>query len=856
MIGKQIDKGNIGDFSTNQLLEWTPISFTVEFIFQMRKTQKKLLNVPSTRQAVAIPKLLTAMYYRKVTLVPEDFIKAAVITTPIEDQEVARQIAFDIIFPKKVEPKTKGSAKAGTPSTKAILQDKDDSDKIDFMDELLSEFVDSGLDLDNLDMENIVDQTLKDFSNLMDFINDLYDRAARGEEPYQSLIDILEQRNGYSDILGKNLNSLQMLKDYLQQTIMREVNTISPKDIISSVKLGWGSNIIKQSTVPWIKSTTQYCMNDPNFQQTLSDIMKNEDVGTAARTARYLKEAGLDSSAAKNLANNLVQRAKDLLDIMEISSVLEYIPQFDHKKTMTNSLNKDMGGAFNITRTMDQMFNTSLTNDLFNQWSKNNSTPTLPEIFQAQTDITQWQKMLDQCVQDQLNDIQSKKGQAAYNMADLSMQLMQLSSQAVFDSCSKRFQKNAGIAGMKSLEAATTPEIFENCLRSLVSQHVSLDKNEVVKLGIKVGLPEPTILEILGGNYELLKSMIANKLGNFQRYTSIMKNIGNLTGIQIQELMQSALSNGNLQAMGALGHHNLGQAFSKAQQFGEHAQQKLAESLTAGPGDNLLIQWFMSRKQIPSKMKSFVRNLVKDALIKIALNMISNQRGSGEKGLIPTNKLRIFIEGDDMDLIDIDASIENIVMQGKSLDMIMSEDLMVAETEKGRVSICFMLDISGSMGGMKLAACSIAVMVLIGSLRADEVAICFFESNTHVVKKFGDEKNLEDVADELLDLHARGGTRVQAALNWGAKQLEETTTEMKICFLLTDCQFFEKEQEIKKELQSYVNQKVKFMLGVNTRSYSKRYAKWILDTTKGEIVYILKIMDIPKILTEALEKIG
>ena len=68
--------------------------------------------------------------------------------------------------------------------------------------------------------------------------------------------------------------------------------------------------------------------------------------------------------------------------------------------------------------------------------------------------------------------------------------------------------------------------------------------------------------------------------------------------------------------------------------------------------------------------------------------------------------------------------------------------------------------------------------------------------------------------------------------------------------------FFEKEKEIKRELEAYANQKVKFILGVNTQSYTKRYADWILETTKGEIVYILKIPDIPKILTETLEKIG
>lgn len=850
MSNKQIDKGTIGDFRTNQVLEWSPITFTVEFIYRMRQLKKKLRNLPSTRQAIAIPKLLTAMYYRKVRLIPDDFIKAAVITTPVEDQDIARQVAFDIIFSQAKDPKARKASLSGEMKVKDAIDDEN----IDFMDEILSEFSEAGLDLNNLDVD--MDQSLREFESLMDFIEGVYNRASKYEEPYHSIIEILEQRSGYTDIMGKNLTSVDPLKDYIHKIIKREMNSLSSKDIVSAAKLGWGPEIMDLSTNPWIQATAQFCMKDSKFQNTLDNIMNHEDVGTAARTARYLKDAGLDPNVTNDLANQLIKKAEDLMDIMEISTVLEEVPQFDKKQILQNSLDRDSGSTFNIARHLDDTFGTNLTEQLFKQWAKDNPTPTLSELFQAQTDVPEWSQMLDNCIQSMLNDMLSENGQASYKMADLAAELMQLSYHAAYDSCSKSFQENAKTAGMQSLQTADTAEKFENSLRSQISNFIPLEKALVLELGKHVGLPEPTIMEIFGGSYDLLKSMIEQKIGNFQRYHTIINKLQNLTIEQMRELMQTALNAGNFQGMGALGHHNLGQAFDTAKQFGDDAQQQLAESLSAGPGDNLLIQWFMHRRRIPAKKKDFVRSLVKDALIKIALSMISNQRGSGEKGLIPTNKLRIFMDGDEMDLIDVDASIENIIMQGKSLDLVTSEDLLVSITEKGRVSICFLLDISGSMSGMKLAACSIAVMVLIGSLRADEVAICFFESNTHVVKEFGDEKNLEDVADELLDLHATGGTRVQAALSWGARQLEQTITEFKICFLLTDCMFFEKEQEIKKELEAYVNQKVKFLLGVNTRSYSKNYAKWILETTLGEIVFILNIMDIPKVLTETLEKIG
>ncbi|MBY9004323.1 MAG: VWA domain-containing protein [Candidatus Lokiarchaeota archaeon] len=851
-MSQQTDE--IGDFDGNCVLDWNPITFTVEFIYRMRKTQKKLLNIPSTRQAVAIPKLLTAMYYRKNNLIHEDFITAAVITTPIEDQNIAREIANEILFPK--QPKKKGSITKTSSdlSTKDVLSDSEDKD---FMDDLLSEFVDAGISLDNLDANDLMDQTLKDFTDLMEFIDDVYEKAAAGMEPYQSLVDILDRRNGYYEIMSKSINTLEMLKNLVHQTIIMEMDVLSPQDIISSTKLNWGQDILDQTKTPWIQATTQFCMNHPDFKKTLSQIMQHEDVGTAAKTSRYLKEAGIDKKIAEDLAKQLIKRAEVLMDIMEISRVLGYIPQFDQNSVFSNSLKNDIGTPFNISRSLDSQFGSQLTKDLYDMWAQQNPKPILSDAFQAQTDVPQWSKMFSDSVQRQLNEISKKQGRPAYEMNTLAENLMQMSKNAYFESSKASFQQNAGIAGLKALETSQTAEDFENILRSQVQFDIPLDTETVLKIGKQKGVSEQTILEILGGNYELLKLMFTNNVGNFNRLSRIINHLKSLNHAQMQELMQLALKSSNFQALGALGHHNMGNAFKAAGDIGGgKAQRQLAESLSAGPGDNLLLQWFLHRHNIPRDVKNFARNLVKDALIKIALNMISNQRGSGEKGLVPTNKLRIFIDGDDMDLVDVDASIENIIMQGKSLDLITTDDLMVHEIEKGRVSICFLLDISGSMSGMKLAACSIAVMVLIGSLLADEVAICFFESNTHIVKEFGDEKDLEDVADELLDLKATGGTRVQAALKWGADQLEQTNVEMKLCFLLTDCMFFEKEIQIKKELEAYVNQKVKFILGVNTRSYTKKYADWILEMTKGEIVYILNIPDIPKILTETLEKIG
>ncbi len=848
-----MDSIKVGDFWNNQVLEWNPLTFTVEFIYRMRQLKHNLLNSPSTRQAIAIPKLMTAMYYRKINLIPDDYIKAAVITTPIEDQEIAAKIAHDIIFSKPEEvrkKKIKRESKETKPGNKVITQGSD------FMEDLLSEIMDEELLDENLDIEALMDQTIEEVSSLMDFINSIYEEARKGLEPYQSLVDILESRSNYQNVLGKGISTIDQLKEYLHQIIQREKSTLFPQEIKSSINLGWGQDLINQDTAPWIKASAMYGTNNPDFKNYLKDILANEDVGTAAKTNDYLQKIGMDPKKAEDLTKQLVDRVSDIMDISEIANVLRSVPEFDEKKIIPNSLNRDVGLSFNITRALDEQFSTNFTNHFFDEWSKTNPDPSLSELYQTQTKSPYWNQKVNDFVSSKLTDLSSTNGSAANNLMNLAKDLKNYSMESEYELCADLFNEKAGQAGMKALEKEVDINQFKNKLESLIENDIKIIPSDVLQMSKKLGIPEVDVIEILGGTFELLISMTENKVGTFDRYFKILKNLNSLTNDQTRELMSKALDVNNFQALGALGHANLGNAFKVCEQNFPNASLQLSESLSAGPGDNLLLQWFLHRHYIPPKAKEFVRNLVKDALIKIALNMISNQRGSGEKGLVPTNKLRTFLEGDDMDLIDIDASIENIIMQGKSLEMVCTEDLMVMEAEKGRVSICFLLDISGSMSGMKLAACSIAVMVLIGTLRAEEVAICFFESSTHVVKEFGDEKNLDDVADELLDLQARGGTQVQRALEWGGNQLKETTSELKVCFLLTDCEFSESNEVLITNLEEYVNQKVEFLLGVNTKSYSKRTSECILEMTKGKIVYILEIMDIPKVLREVLDQIG
>src|SRR6185312_5616764 len=75
-----------------------PLQFSLEFVSRMRK-RKGLSHVPSVRTAIAIPRFLTARAFRKGTLIPQDYLDAAVLNTPFEDQSAAFEIAREVLFP-------------------------------------------------------------------------------------------------------------------------------------------------------------------------------------------------------------------------------------------------------------------------------------------------------------------------------------------------------------------------------------------------------------------------------------------------------------------------------------------------------------------------------------------------------------------------------------------------------------------------------------------------------------------------------------------------------------------------------------------------------------------------------------
>jgi Mg-chelatase subunit ChlD len=842
--------GTIGNFIGNQILDWTPLSFSVEFIKRMRSKGDKLLEIPSTRQAVAIPKLLIATYYRKSTLIPEDYIRSAVITTPIEDQRIAREVAMEILFPPQMKPTEVNNASAGNPSTADLLASADS-----FMNDLLNDIGNSGIDINNFNSTDLLDQTLKQMDSTMNFIDQICKQAAQNQEPANSVLHFMRNRGGYSDLINKNINNVPKVLDYIKSEIQKDANNLSPSEIQSAIKMGLANDVLNNTHSPWVKAATQFGQKSPDFTQTLENIMQNQDVGTAAKTMNYLTEMGLNPQVSQQLTANIIQNAKNLMDINELSNILNHIPSFNQQAIFQNSLEKDMSAAFKASRQLDEKFNSQITSQLFKQWLDQNPSLNISNLFQAENNSSLWQQALKEAVNKELSSLTQQEYSSITDISSFARQLQDLGSQSSVSSCETAFKTLAGQVGLQALKKASNLE-FIPTLKDLINSEIKLSQNSAIDIGQMKQVPLDSIIEVFGGNFELLKKMFQQNVTNYARYDRIIQKMERLGYGQVEDLMKIGCQNHNIPGLASLGLYDMGMSFDISERLGPQVTQMVAQSLTAGPGENLLLQWFIHKHKIPKSVYNFIRNLTKNALIQIAMNLVSNSRGSGQKGIIPSSRLRSFLDGDEMDSVDIDATIENIILSGKTVDQIQSHDLIVTDTQKGRIGMCFLLDISGSMSGRKLAACAIAVTMLIAKLKSEEIAIAFFESNTHVMKNFDDQKDIDEIADELLDLKSMGGTKISRALEWSIEQLNVITPEMKICFLLTDCEFSEKFHQIKWYFDQYPAIRTKLILAVNHEHYNREIGSEILKSSAGEFIRILNIPDIPYIIAETLEKIG
>ena len=127
-----------------------PCEFAVEFIRRMRN-HPDIVQIPSSRQVLSIPKLIVSRYYRKGNVTPNDFIEISAVTSFPDNQNLAKEIAFEVLFPNYKKNLMKSFFKDNTMTEieeKAANNEiKSELDRLQYLiDEIeMSKFIDTSM---------------------------------------------------------------------------------------------------------------------------------------------------------------------------------------------------------------------------------------------------------------------------------------------------------------------------------------------------------------------------------------------------------------------------------------------------------------------------------------------------------------------------------------------------------------------------------------------------------------------------------------------------------------------------------------------------------------------------------------
>ncbi|MFX0076940.1 MAG: VWA domain-containing protein, partial [Candidatus Hermodarchaeota archaeon] len=682
--------------------------------------------------------------------------------------------------------------------------------------------------------------------------------SKRNEDPYKSVLHFF---NDDSELYKEEISSLEELIREAQRRLEQRINSLNPEDLKAGSNLGLNDLIQQKSLREWEKLASK-ALNDQNIAEDLTDLINLDKLDDLLKSIRFISETSNNQNIKEQIQNikkQLKNQLQNLDQLFNAAKTLGEIPEFDQDYILNNSLQQSsFEHNFNLADSLDQYFGTDLREKLLNKLNQQLSNSQMKLSLESLTKNAlankAWNDLFKQALENATQDANNHtiKFEA---FKSLSHQIQQLMNSCPNIHCAQKISQNLPDLVSKTLNSCETPDQLKNATEFLRKIGLNPDSEDIKQLGKKLNMSEEEIFELIQPSYQLLKKMVEKSVADFHQISNLMEQLKDqLNKERIKELLSSALANNNRDALGAIGHFDLSEALREAQQIGgNEGQDKVISCLSAGSGENLLKQWFIHRNNLPQQVKVKVKEIAKKMLIDLGIYYSRARLGSATTGAIPINIVRPYTIGDDFENIDLEETIFNLLEKGKKLDHINYDDFYVYETAKGLRSFCFELDISGSMTGEKLAYMAICVTMLVYGMRKDEIGVAFFESDAHVLKNLSEKIEMEKLADELLTVSAKGGTRLQSALEWANKQFKEhSSSREKLNVLFTDAEIFDIQQAIE-ELRKFRSLNVDFILVSPESSFNLKEAEKMVKISGGQLLTIKDWNEFPKLMSEIIK---
>ncbi|MHA2149885.1 MAG: hypothetical protein ACXAAN_14650, partial [Candidatus Thorarchaeota archaeon] len=271
--------------------------------------------------------------------------------------------------------------------------------------------------------------------------------------------------------------------------------------------------------------------------------------------------------------------------------------------------------------------------------------------------------------------------------------------------------------------------------------------------------------------------------------------------------------------------------------------------LLGGPATNIVRIWYSYRDMLPDELKRKLREIARRLLIDLGMRYAKQTMGSSMLGGIQeSTTVRPFKIGDDMDLINLEETIDSLLSQGRTnFKSLETSDFLVTETYQGHRAFYWALDKSGSMNSAeKLGMLAISVMAGLYGVKKDDFGVVLFDSVTHVVKRMAEKSvSVDKVASDLLDARAGGGTGGAESIKLALENFEDTRAKEKIFVFSTD--MYLSDQAVCEDLAERMKPLgIKMIILVPKSSYNPHAADSLAKKAHGVVLDIASIDELPE----------
>jgi hypothetical protein len=439
---------------------------------------------------------------------------------------------------------------------------------------------------------------------------------------------------------------------------------------------------------------------------------------------------------------------------------------------------------------------------------------------------------------------------------------------------SSHTQKEWSKAMQKLADAACDTSPTKTHLRNTVKQLSRMgqvpSRESIRNAGERLSMTEEEILELLNPSYEVIKKLIEAGVSDFDRLHNLM-SAADFSIQQLRQLADMAAEKGNQSALGAIAHEDLQAALGTGssgygsrrygqqgtgagsgagdQAYDKNRADMAFGGLLGGPATNIVRIWYSYRDMLPDELKRKLREIARRLLIDLGMRYAKQTMGSSMLGGIQeSTTVRHFKIGDDMDLINLEETIDSLLSQGRTnFKSLETSDFLVTETYQGHRAFYWALDKSGSMNSAeKLGMLAISVMAGLYGVKKDDFGVVLFDSVTHVVKRMVEKSvSVDKVASDLLDARAGGGTGGAESIKLALENFEDTRAKEKIFVFSTD--MYLSDQAVCEDLAERMKPLgIKMIILVPKSSYNPHAADSLAKKAHGVVLDIASIDELPE----------